>query len=167
MELCIRERKICTRRPPVPDPLSGLALSTSRFVPEGDHAVYECMKTDQHVPGTEDGKFRVPCKRSGQFEQSMRTDWPTCEVRPTRACTPMPDPGPGYELVGPQLLYVAEGHVVEYQCDKSGYLAGDAKTASYKCVKNADGNAYDFQPLSFTGENISRNVKEKTCVDNF
>ena len=66
----------------MPDPMSGLGLSDSRNVPEGEHAIYKCMKDDHHVPGTPDGVFRVPCKRSGAFEQSMRTKWTACQVKP-------------------------------------------------------------------------------------
>ena len=111
----------------MPDPMSGLGLSDSRNVPEGEHAIYKCMKDDHHVPGTPDGVFRVPCKRSGAFEQSMRTNWTACQVKPAKACTPLPQPGDGYKLVGPELLYTAEGQIVEFECEKPGYLAGNAK----------------------------------------
>ena len=139
----------------MPDPTSGLGLSDSRNVPEGEHAIYKCMKDDHHVPGTPDGVFRVPCKRSGAFEQSMRTNWTACQVKPAKACTPLPQPGDGYKLVGLELLYTAEGQIVEFECEKPGYLAGNAKTASYKCTN--DTNGYSFRPHSFTGK--QRNKK--------
>ena len=76
--------------------------------------------------------------------------WPKCMANPAKACSPMPETPAGYKLVGQRLLYVGQGHVVEFQCEKDGYLAGDAQSASYICQKQEDGT-FAFQPHSFTG----------------
>ena len=147
--LSCRERGVCKKTPPRPHPNSKLQFSSSRDVPEFDFAIYECQDPDHHVPGTEDGKFRVPCQRKGNFQQSVRTDWPTCVPRPKAACTPMPETPEGYKLVGEKLLYVMEGHSVEFQCEEDGYLAGNAQTAGFICKKNAE-SVFEFVP-QFTG----------------
>ena len=83
-----RERQTCLKPPPRPTDASGLAFSTSLNVPEFESAVYECKEPGYIVPGTPDGKFRTPCKRTGNFEQSVRITWPKCEPKPT----PIPEP---------------------------------------------------------------------------
>ena len=45
---------------------SGLKLSDSQNVVEFDSAIYNCSDPNKFVPNTTDGKFRVPCQRSGK-----------------------------------------------------------------------------------------------------
>ena len=91
--LTCRERRLCIKPPPRPTVESGLAFSDSSLVLELDNAVYSCLLADHVVPDSVDGKFRTPCKRVGDFEQSVRIDWPKCVPKPDPAtiCSPLPE----------------------------------------------------------------------------
>ena len=97
-----RERKICSKPPPIPDFSTGLWLSDSINVAEFDSAVYQCRDNDtMYVPNTADGKFRVMCQKSGNFQPTVTFKWPNCTAKPSAVCMPIPSTPPGYVSLNP------------------------------------------------------------------
>ena len=161
--LTCRERVTCTKSPPVPPAETGLKLSQSRNVKELDHAIYECKGHPYNIiPSTEDGKFRVPCQKSANFQQAARTKWDKCIEKPKETCESFPATPDGYRLVGKMLPYAVTGQLVEFECEDSGYLAGTSSTASYICQKKADGTLA-FVPHSFKGSTPPKCVPRAEC----
>ncbi len=132
-----RPRRICYKPPPLPPPESGLARSSTRDVLEFEHAVYECETAGHVVPGTEDGTFQTPCKRTGDFEQAVRIEWPTgqnaCRPKPDQACGPVPEAPDGYTRVTPKLHYMHIGEQIVFKCSDPDLLIGTSATVSFIC----------------------------------
>ncbi len=142
-----REPMLCFKPPPRPPVWTGLARSESRNVQEPESAVYECQAVDHVVPGTVDGRFRVPCKKSGNFVQSQLVEWEACEPKNPKTCEDVEAP-PGYAKVTPDSLAYSVGETVEFTCEDPDMLVGDQYSASFICGEVAE-DTYAF--LDFDG----------------
>ena len=74
------------------------------------------------VPNTTDGKFRVPCQRSGNFQSPTTFKWPNCTIKPLNVCQPVPTAPAGYVSVNPPSLFmkvVAEKYLKSFQINYS------------------------------------------------
>ena len=88
------------------------------------------------MPGTEDGRFEVMCKKKGVWPQAQGkygVNWPTCIQKPDNICEPVMDP-PTAEYVDDfqRTLYVTDGTIISFKCKQEGYLAGTKATIQYK-----------------------------------
>eukprot|EP00095_Tigriopus_kingsejongensis_P008506 snap_masked-scaffold181_size278858-processed-gene-0.12 protein:Tk08506 transcript:snap_masked-scaffold181_size278858-processed-gene-0.12-mRNA-1 annotation:"von willebrand factor type egf and pentraxin domain-containing protein 1-like" len=141
-----RPRKMCIKPPPRPREQSLLKFSDSQNIAEFDDAVYECKYPGHVVLNSPDGKFRTPCKRTSNFEQSVRIDWPTCMEKPSELCEPVPDAPASYVRRNQASLFVPVGQKLTFSCEDASMLIGDAATVSYRCAKRAD-DSYGFEGL--------------------
>ena len=87
--------------------------------------------------GTEDGKFRVMCKKGGRWPQAQGkygVDWPTCKTRDPNVCEPVMEPPPGYMDDFERTLFVPVGTRIAFKCQNEGYLAEDQEKIYYRYV---------------------------------
>ena len=87
------------------------------------------------MEGTEDGKFRVMCKKRGIWPQARGkygVKWEYCSEKPTEnICENVPPAPSGYVDDFERTLYVNAGTQIDFKCAKEDYLAGNSKKISY------------------------------------
>ena len=89
------------------------------------------------MSGTEDGKFRVMCKKGGRWPQAQGkygVNWPTCQLRPADVCEPVMEPPPGYTDDFERTLFVTVGTQIAFRCENEGFLADNQEKIYYRYV---------------------------------